>query len=755
MSDMLKHPLEDSRRILSRLNPADVAENRDAVVSWLRRLPELRNLISTQIYLAFAGAVALTIAGSLIGWYSFDRVGNFQSRVNEGSVPDMSAAFGMAQHANTLVSAAPRLTTTTNPEDFNRVAAGIGEANVALVGQLALLQGQNTDNERFARMRAHVDSLTTNIHIIQNGMSQSFPVANRLVVLQEDILEVGSQLDEILFPSIDDQLFYAMTGYRNLGESPEPRAQHLSEKELAHYRHLAELQANANTATQILQSAFGLSDAASIEPLRERIETAEGRVQRNLAALEELELLVRVEPLLERLFELGIGEQGALGLLYSQLRIVERQRELLEQNRGIAVELLDEVDVFVGITNANVEEAALASGQAVLTGKILLAALSVISVAGAVLIAWLFVGRVLLHRIEMLSVWMRRMAGGDLEARVELGGRDEVADMAAALEVFRRHAIEVQRLNLVERLAEDLQDKNDELEGVLDDLRRAQDQIVARDKLAALGELTAGVAHEIRNPLNFVKNFSEASEELLIEMQEIMDEGGGTLNEKQRELVNEISEDLTANLDRIRTHGNRADRIVHDMLMMGRGGSEHQPTDINRLLDEHSRLAYHSARATDLNFQIDLRHDFDPAMGEVPVIPQDIGRVFLNMVSNAGYATDEKRRAFLESETGAGEDYSPVLWLSTRRKEDSVEIRIRDNGNGIPPDVVDKIFNPFFTTKPTNQGTGLGLAMSNDIVRQHGGTIEVDTEPGQYTEMVVELPLEPPSVPVESLSGSS
>ena len=321
--------------------------------------------------------------------------------------------------------------------------------------------------------------------------------------------------------------------------------------------------------------------------------------------------------------------------------------------------------------------------------------------------------------------------------------------MAAALEVFRRHALEVQRLNLVEKLAEELQSKNEELEKVLDDLRVAQDQIVMREKLASLGELTAGVAHEIKNPLNFVKNFSESSEELMEELVEVLDESPGALSEEQRELVDEICQDLTDNMGRILQHGNRADRIVHDMLMMGRGSGERQSIEINNLLDEHARLAYHSARATDADFNLTIETDFDPNVGQIEAVPQDLGRVFLNMVGNACYATDEKRRAI---EADDGETFFPTLSLSTRRMDDRIEVSIRDNGNGIPPEVVDKIFNPFFTTKPTDKGTGLGLALSNDIVREHGGNIRVVSEPGEFTEMIVELPLVPPAVTTEEVA---
>ena len=378
------------------------------------------------------------------------------------------------------------------------------------------------------------------------------------------------------------------------------------------------------------------------------------------------------------------------------------------------------------------------------TGLILLLAISVVSVASTVMIVVAFVRRVLLRRIGMVSDWMRGMAQGDLETTVDVGGRDEVAEMAAALEVFRRHALEVQRLNLVEQLADELQGKNDELESVLAQLQTAQDQIVMREKLAALGELTAGVAHEIRNPLNFVKNFSEASGDLVEELKEVLEEEGVELSEEQRGLVDDITGDLVSNVERIRSHGQRADRIVNDMLQMGRGGQEFRPTDINALLEEHARLAYHSARGTNQEFQLDIKEDFDPGVGEIDAIPQDLGRVFLNMVSNAGYATHEKRMATGDGSIGAGK-FMPTLTLVTRRDGDQIEIRIRDNGMGMPEDVIEKIFNPFFTTKPTDQGTGLGLAISADIVRRHGGGIRVESEAGEGTDMIIDLPVERPA----------
>ena len=707
----------------------------------LKRLLALRFRISIQLYLGIGGAVLLTVAASLVGLFSFDRVGNAQARVNEGSLPELELAFGVAEYSSTLVTAAPNLTVAATPEELAQVSSRIAEDQRVFEQQLADRERGDAGDERFTQIRARADELVSNIEAIKDDRSALFTVTERSGAGLEEFTGLRSTLDGLVIPAIDDQLFYAVTGYRDLGAPPRPRTEYLSEEEIARYRYLAELQGDLNIATQLMATASSVPNAASIEPLRERFEAAVGRMRRNLRSLGESPLRAEIEPIFEQLFAAGIDEDRGFDLFQQGLRLQERQQELLALNRVIVIDLVDEVDDLVSAANANALDATQASTQAIGTGRTLLLVISGISIGGALLIAWLYVGRVLLRRLQQLSDRMRRMAEGDIEAPVEIVGQDEVADMAAALEVFRRHALEVQRLNLVEKLADELQGKNDQLEIVLAELQKAQDQIVMREKLAALGELTAGVAHEIRNPLNFVKNFSEASEELIGEMREVMEKSDEELTEDQRGLIGEITQDLSDNLERILSHGDRANRIVQDMLMMGRESTESQLTDINKLLDEHARLAYHSARAMDPDFQLDMKQEFDPNAGEIEVVPQDLGRVFLNMVSNAGDATDEKRRAAVEAGTAAG--YMPTVQLFTRRGEDQMEIRIRDNGNGMPPEVVEKIFNPFFTTKPTNRGTGLGLAISRDIVRKHGGTIRVDSEPGQFTEMVVQLPLEP------------
>ena len=705
--------------------------------SILRYLGNRRFRISTLAYVGIGGAVALTLGASLVGWFSFDRVGNVQSKVNDGSVPELAASFGVAQFAGSLVAAAPRLASAATPEEFERVSSEITESYRLFELELASLEERSL--QPFEHIRKRADSLLANIEEIEDDKVEFFELEQVLTELQAELSDVRTRLGNTLVPAIDDQLFYTLTGYRGLDDKPDPRVVYLSEGEFSQYRYLSELHADANIATELLSNAFIATDPNSIEPLRERFEAAFGRVQRNLDALEGTQFHTDIAPLFARISDLGIGAEGEFNLVERQLRLRALEQELLASNRDIALQLVADVDVLVTTAEASAGEATEEASQAILTARTLLLVIGALSVVGALLIAWLFIGRILLSRLEKLSNWMRRMADGDLEARVEIGGRDEVADMAAALEVFRRHALEVQRLNLVEKLAEDLQGKNAELERVLEELNRAQDQIVASQKLAALGELTAGVAHEIKNPLNFVKNFSEASEELIEELSEILNESGPTLSDEDQDLVKEISDDLAGNFERIRSHGARANRIVEDMLRMNRETGDRQPTDINLLLDEYAGLAFHSARASDTNFQLEIKQDLDPGLGIIDVIPQDLGRVFLNIVGNSCHATDERRQSLMGTQQGA--DYAPTIWLTTRRKEDVAEIRFKDNGPGIPPEVVDRIFNPFFTTKPTGKGTGLGLSICSDIVREHGGNIQVTSEPGEYTEMVITLPL--------------
>jgi signal transduction histidine kinase len=282
------------------------------------------------------------------------------------------------------------------------------------------------------------------------------------------------------------------------------------------------------------------------------------------------------------------------------------------------------------------------------------------------------------------------------------------------------------------KLEEKVKQRTDELNKSLEDLKSTQKQLIQSEKMASLGELTAGIAHEIQNPLNFVNNFSEVSNELL---QELKDERQKPLGQRDEEMQDDILADIAQNLEKINHHGKRADAIVKGMLQHSRKSTGHrEPTDINALADEYLRLSYHGLRAKDKNFNAEIKTDFDETIGKVDIIPQDIGRVLLNLFNNAFYAIAERQKK-------GGEAYKPIVSVATKKVDNKIEIRVADNGTGIPDAIKDKIMQPFFTTKPTGQGTGLGLSLSYDIVKAHGGEIRVETREREGTEFIVILPM--------------
>ncbi len=275
---------------------------------------------------------------------------------------------------------------------------------------------------------------------------------------------------------------------------------------------------------------------------------------------------------------------------------------------------------------------------------------------------------------------------------------------------------------------QELTQQKEELELALKELKAAQSQLIQSEKMASLGELTAGIAHEIQNPLNFVNNFSEVSNELIDEMREELTTGN-------RQSAMEIADDIKQNLEKINHHGKRADAIVKGMLQHSRTSSgQKEPTDINALADEYLRLAYHGLRAKDKSFNAEMKTNFDESIGKINIVSQDVGRLILNLLTNAFYAVTEKKKQ-------SDESYQPTVSVTTKKSGNRVFITVIDNGNGIPADLQKKIFQPFFTTKPTGEGTGLGLSLSYDIAKAHGGDIKVKTEAGVGTEFTIELPI--------------
>ena len=364
-------------------------------------------------------------------------------------------------------------------------------------------------------------------------------------------------------------------------------------------------------------------------------------------------------------------------------------------------------------------------------------ALLALGILLAVVLGALLAARLLVP-IKLLQAGAQRLGEGDLAQRIPVTSGDEIGTLARR---FNDMAGKIQEAQ--ETLEAKVDGRTRQLTASLEELRAAQDRLVQTEKLASLGQLTAGIAHEIKNPLNFVNNFAELSSELVDELNETLAPSAAALPEETRRDVADITGLLKDNLGRVVQHGKRADSIVRNMLLHARHGvEERREVDLNALVDEALNLAYHGARAEKAGFNITLKRDYDPAAGKVSLFPQEFTRVLLNLIGN-GFHAASKRLA--QEQAGGDPAFEPTLIVTTRTRGERVRIKIRDNGTGIPDDVRARIFEPFFTTKPAGEGTGLGLSISHDIiVKQHGGKIDVMSKPGEFTEFFITVPRHAP-----------
>ena len=419
-------------------------------------------------------------------------------------------------------------------------------------------------------------------------------------------------------------------------------------------------------------------------------------------------------------------DHGVFAVRGQQLALRANIAGLTSTFDDASVALGASVSTLLAASRANSSETLGLSVSSFDRGRLLLTVISVISVIAATLAAWLWVGNGMVRRLSRISERMRRMADGDLETPVPEVGQDEIGELADALEVFRQQALEVQRLNLVEQLYEELRETNAEL-------RRLQDRLVAQEKLAALGELVSGVAHEMSNPLNFVHNFSEGSLELYSELTEMLDNYRDQMSDDDTALLDDINQELTSSLNRVLSNGGRALAIVERMRGLGVVGGDPVLTNLNLLLRQTVESGCHAIGTEWEDFSVQPVFDLDPSLGEVPLVERDFAEAVLNLVSNACYAMRLKQA---DSDGG----YQPSVTVSTRLVDDRVEVRVQDNGPGIADDVLGRIFNPFFSTREGASGAGLGLPIAADVARRLGGDLSVDTVYGEYAEFTMRLP---------------
>ena len=498
----------------------------------------------------------------------------------------------------------------------------------------------------------------------------------------------------------------------------------------------------AESVDNIALNRDALSEAnLVVSEIRSGVEAASTSAGANQAALAALSwmFLASDEPELDRLWDefAGLSVTGGVDTSLGeevyvargqQLALISRSRDLGVVFDGANSELTNAVSSLLEGAQAEASAALESSVRSFDEGRLLLALISVASVVAATLAAWLWVGNGLVRRLSRLSERMRGMAAGDIETPIPEVSRDEVGELAGTLEVWRQQALEVQRLNLVERLYGELREANAELE-------RMQERLVAQGKLAALGELVSGVAHEISNPLNFVKNFTEGSLESYKELTEVLNGYRGQMDDDDVALLDEISEDLTDSLQRVHTNGTRAYAIVERMSGLGVVGGELVPTDLHNVLQAAVQTGCDTFRANWEDFEVKPEFELDSSVERIPLVAQDFSEAVFNLVTNACYAMRQRR----ETE---GVSYEPVLTVSTHRVEGEVAIRVRDNGTGIADDVVERIFDPFFSTREGIMGAGLGLPIAADVARRAGGDLSVDTVHGEYAEFTLSLPIE-------------
>ncbi len=701
--------------------------------------------IAARLSLILSGSVLLIATASLVAYFALQVTLNYQSRMADVDMPNIVDSVQIARQSTNLVNGAFRIISAQTRQEHQAEVEAVEQERDALEGIIEELDSRSELDEYTQQIRMLLADLSAHLASIQDSAFRRLQIGESLSLLTAELAEINRGIESDLAQAIDDQGFYLVEGLRDLDESPVPLEVRASEGEFTIYRNLTVVNQQANLAVLLLDEMLVLNDRQFLPPIEERFFSALGNAQRAYSNLPAFARLVTLGASLQQLERVGTGGQGIIELRREALLRQEQEQDSLIMARDASALLDAEISNLGALIGGDALASSEAARESAANGILLLFTINLISAVGALVFGYFFVWKSLARRLTALSGAMREMSRGDLEVAVDIGGNDEVTDMAEALEKFREYALEVQRLNLVEKLAQELDAKNESLEATLKELEKAQQQIIAEEKLASLGQLAAGIAHEIKNPLNFIGNFSEIAMEFGKEIEELLKE----IEESDaREDIREITEDLGKSLNKIRDHSKRADNIVRSMLEHSRGGEgEWRETDLNATLKQYVELAYHSMRALNTGFNMDMVTKLDPDIGPLEVVPQEISRVFLNLATNACQALDDKRHRV--------EDFEPVIAISSRKLEKDAEFVLRDNGPGIPEKIREKIFEPFFTTKEGTKGTGLGLSLTVDIIKRHGGAISVDSEEGEFTEMRLRLPLKSVRKTEEAAQGET
>jgi len=844
--------------------------NENRSVGRLGRKIRLPTGLRGRLLLAFAGISSFAVLSALTAFLAFFVARQALEEMATARAPLALGATDLLGHSERLVASGPALLSAVNA---NEVAAVMATKNAELAAvhnlldQIRLADAQSPMVNEIATTIEGLAGNLDDIGIAATRRSQALSDRTALLRNVFGAARAFSRTWMTHFETVQKEI----TELERAGSTNQGNARQLNDLEQAMLSALPldELQRRASDNFQILVGAAETDDPVELA----RLKAASQIAIRDMDALVsgvDLDTSTELLPQIKQLNDAALGAGGLFAVKELELNATAEGHRLIGDNARLANRLSDAVRAFVATSRRQMETSARNAVAVQTVGAAALALIALLSLISSVLIVWLYVGRSIVARLTRLGGAMTDIAAGGRETKVPVTGTDEVAAMGRAVEVFRRNAIELDKLlaerveaaarleNVVkERTAElarreaelrvmfeslpegiamfdagrnlvasnrhfqeilrlpksivgagatfegflrfltergefgagdveemvhrrvestteayhtertrsdgtvvevrrapvpgggfvsiysditerkrgerEIREARDTAEATLRELRATQASLIHAEKMASLGQLTAGIAHEIKNPLNFVNNFAGLSVELLDEFKQEAALVLAVLDQDKRHEIDETINMLAGNLQKITEHGRRADGIVKSMLLHSRGGTgDRQSVDLNALVEEALNLAYHGARAQDQNFNITLEREYAPALAPISLVPQDVTRVFLNLIGNGFYAANKRSR-----ETGS----RPILKVSTRDLGAAVEVRIRDNGTGIAPENRDKLFHPFFTTKPTGEGTGLGLSISYEIVTQlHGGTIEVDSEVGAFTEFTVRLP---------------
>jgi signal transduction histidine kinase len=655
-----------------------------------------RGGVRFRLLVALSLVAAVMFGGAAASIIGLDRLRQGFQLLTDTQLPRLIDAAGLARQSESIVASAPGL--VISRDQFTRTTAADRIADqVRFLDELLLrFKSGETDSQTIALLDETKQNLLENLRRVDDMVGTR--------------IEFDARSESIIRDIVD--LVRRKTAFETtvaVGRAPE----------------LIRWSGETQNALMLMLATYGVERSALIGAFRKQAADA---IERADQLVEHIGLVGDADTMLRRLHsEIRARVSGSEDVFAARNEVLGLQRSvagMLARNKVISDQFGNAVSGVFEAIRHDLEEKTQSYRDFLAKYREALIVATIAAFALAIL-AFFYVSRSVLRRIVALRDSMLAHAGGR-EAPIDTAGRDEIGDMARALQFF---------VTAIRRREEALTEAKEQAETALVGLRRAQQTLVHAEKMASLGQLTAGIAHEIKNPLNFVNNFASLSSELIGELKVELASVLSLVPTGERPALDETLSTLAGNLTKIAEHGRRADGIVKSMLLHSRGGSgDHQLTDLNALLEEALNLAYHGARAQDKSFNISLERQLDPAVGQLDIVPQDITRVFLNLFSNSFYAVRQRGHV-------AGGAAKPLLVLTTRVIGSEVEIRVRDNGVGMTKDVLDKLFTPFFTTKPTGEGTGLGLSLSYDtVVHQHGGQLLVESEPNDHTEFIVRLP---------------